>query len=349
MDELGLLESLLAVPHQKTEQLRAQVGDAAITVADFRSLSPRWGFIAMMPQWDFLDFLAAQGRRYRGFELRMRAAAKALIEEDGRVCGVVADTADGPLEVRARLTMGCDGRHSLVRTQAGLVVENFGAPMDVLWFALPRHAGDTDETVGRFDAGRIFIMINRTDHWQCGFVIPKGSFDEIRAKGLEAFRAELATLAPLLGDRTEKIADWDEVKLLTVSVDRLKQWARPGLLCIGDAAHTMSPIGGVGINLAIQDAVAAANILAAKLRIGTVTLADLDGVQRRRAFPTRVIQSGQVLIQRRIIRRVLASSAPITPPLVMKLMQRVPALRRIPARIIGIGVRPEHVRTGEAG
>jgi 2-polyprenyl-6-methoxyphenol hydroxylase-like FAD-dependent oxidoreductase len=347
MDELGLLDALLALPYQKTEQLRGQVGGVTMTVADFRSLSPRWGFIAMMPQWDFLHVLADQGRRYRGFDLRMRAAVTELIEESGAVRGVIATTQDGPLEVRAKLTVGCDGRHSVVRERAGLAVENLGAPMDVLWFALPRRPTDPEDSVGRFDAGRIFVLINRGDHWQCGWVIPKGSFDELRTRGLTAFREELARIVPFAADRTGEIADWDAVKLLTVSVDRLNQWARPGLLCLGDAAHTMSPIGGVGINLAIQDAVATANILAGKLRAGAVTLDDLNAVQRRRAFPTRMTQAGQLFVQRRVVRRILAGTGQFSPPLVMKLLEWFPVLRRIPARIVGIGVRPEHVRTAE--
>jgi 2-polyprenyl-6-methoxyphenol hydroxylase-like FAD-dependent oxidoreductase len=347
MDELGLLDALLDLPYQKTEQLRGQVGGVTMTVADFRSLSPRWGFIAMMPQWDFLNFLADQGRRYRGFDLRMRAAVTELIEESGAVRGVIATTQDGPLEVRAKLTVGCDGRHSVVRECAGLAVENLGAPMDVLWFALPRRPTDPEDSVGRFDAGRIFVLINRGAHWQCGWVIPKGSFDELRTRGLNAFREELARIVPFAADRTREIADWDAVKLLTVSVDRLNQWARPGLLCLGDAAHTMSPIGGVGINLAIQDAVATANILAGKLRAGAVTLDDLNAVQRRRAFPTRMTQAGQLFVQRRVVRRILAGTGQFSPPLVMKLLEWFPVLRRIPARIVGIGVRPEHVRTAE--
>jgi 2-polyprenyl-6-methoxyphenol hydroxylase-like FAD-dependent oxidoreductase len=347
MEELGLLDALLTLPHQKAEQLRGQVGDFSVTIADFRSLSPRWGFVALMPQWDFLDFLAAQGRRFPNFDLRMQAEVTGLIEENGQVRGVYTTTPDGPLAIRAALTVGCDGRHSTVREKAGLTVRDLGAPMDVLWFAMPRHPDDTSETIGRFDTGRIFIMLNRGTHWQCGFVIPKGSFADVQARGLPAFRATLLTLAPFLANRTDDIATWADVKLLTVSVDRLQAWARPGLLCIGDAAHTMSPVGGVGINLAVQDAVATANILADKLRAGTVTLDDLKQVQVRRAFPANVIQAGQIFIQKRVIKRVLAGTKPMSPPLVMRMLGRFPLLRRLPARIIGIGVRPEHVRTAE--
>jgi 2-polyprenyl-6-methoxyphenol hydroxylase-like FAD-dependent oxidoreductase len=276
----------------------------------------------------------------------MRTAATGLIEEGGRVVGLRASGPDGPLEIRAELVIGADGRHSTVREAAGLRVEALGAPMDVLWFRLSRRAGDPDETAGRFDRGRIFITIYRGEHWQCGFVIPKGAFEEVRARGLPAFRADVAALAPFTADRVAEIADWDDVKLLTVSVDRLARWHRPGLLCIGDAAHTMSPIGGVGINLAVQDAVATANLLAAKLRTGSVGEGDLARVQRRREWPTRVTQRLQVIAQDRIISRVLAEGAggaKLTPPLALRLLRRFPVLRRIPARLIGLGVRPEHV------
>ena len=347
MDELGLLDELLALPHQKARELRGQIGDFSVPMADFTHLSERWGFIALMPQWDFLDFIAAQGRRYKTFDLRMQAAATGLIEEGGQVAGVRADTPNGPLEVRANLTVGCDGRHSLVRDKAGLTVEDLGAPMDVVWFALSRSPADPQDTVGRFDAGRIFIMINRGTHWQCGLVIPKGTFATLRTQGLEAFRAALISMAPFIGGRGNEIAGWDDVKLLTVSVDRLVEWARPGLLCIGDAAHTMSPVGGVGINLAIQDAVATANLLAERLRAGPVSFADLRRVQQRRFFPARITQAAQIFIQRRVITRVLGGTGPLSPPLPMRLLGRFPLLRRIPAYLVGIGVRPEHIQTVE--
>jgi 2-polyprenyl-6-methoxyphenol hydroxylase-like FAD-dependent oxidoreductase len=348
MDELGLLDALLKLPHQKAFGLNGKVGDFDVQMADFTHLSPRWGFVALMPQWDFLDFLSRQARRFKGFHLYMQAAVTGLIREGGRVAGVVAQTTDGPLEIRAMLTVGCDGRHSTVRDEAGLEVEELGAPMDVLWFALSRDPADPSDAMGRFDAGRIFIMINRGSHWQCGLVIPKGSFAGVQAKGLDAFRDDLARMAPFLGRRGGEIASWDDVKLLTVSVDRLNDWAVPGLLCIGDAAHTMSPIGGVGINLAIQDAVAAANILAAPLRARSIDLDDLKAVQHRRAFPARATQAGQVFIQRRVISRLLGRTQPLRPPLIVRLLARFPLLRRIPAQMIGIGVRPEHVRTPEA-
>src|SRR5690606_30330633 len=256
-------------------------------------------FLAFMPQWDFLNFLAEQGRRYPTFALKMKTEVDELFEEGGAVVGLRAIGPDGRIEVRADLVVGADGRHSTVRERAGLPVEELGAPIDVLWFRLSHRSDDPEETLGRFDAGHIFIMINRGEHWQCAVVIPKGTIDRLKAKGLPAFRADVARLAPSVADRVGEIADWDDVKLLTVQVDRLTRWCRPGLLCIGDAAHAMSPIGGVGINLAIQDAVAAANILAAPLREGRVALADLERVQRRRLFPTRVTQRFQILVQDR--------------------------------------------------
>jgi 2-polyprenyl-6-methoxyphenol hydroxylase-like FAD-dependent oxidoreductase len=301
-----------------------------------------------MPQWDFLNFLAARGRHFPGFHVRMRAEATALVEDGDRVVGVLATAADGPIEVRADLVVGCDGRHSLVREKAGLEVETIGAPMDVLWLRLSRRPTDNKYPLGRFDRGKILIMLDRGDYWQCGYLIPKGGIDEIRSRGLEAFRAALTDIAPILKDRVQEIASWDDVKLLTVAVDRLRRWYHQGLLCIGDAAHAMSPVGGVGINLAIQDAVAAANILAEPLREGNVTLARLAQVQRRREFPTRMTQWLQVQIQNRVISRVLADQRQVRPPWPLRLLGRFPALRRIPARVVGMGFRPEHIHTANA-
>jgi 2-polyprenyl-6-methoxyphenol hydroxylase-like FAD-dependent oxidoreductase len=349
MDELGLLDGLLALPHRRELEIRAEIGETSIPIADFRSLGLRWGFIAIMPQWDFLDFLARQGRRYPGFDLQMKAEATDLIIEDGRVAGVVARTESGPLTIRATLTVACDGRHSVVRDKAGLKVRDLGAPMDVLWFHLSRQNSDPDQTMGRFDAGQIFVMINRNDLWQCGLVVPKGTFDTIKAQGLPAFRDRIDRLARFGAGRAQEIKDWDDVKLLTVAVDRLERWWRPGLLCIGDAAHAMSPVGGVGVNLAVQDAVAAANELAAPLKAMQPTDAHLERIERRRAWPARVIQAGQVFVQEQVIKRVLGSNQQPKPPLPLRLLARFPVLRRIPARILGIGVRPEHARTPEAG
>ena len=347
MHELGVLDRLLTLPHQKVSRINAQFGDLALTVADFSSLSTQCRFVAFMPQWDFLNFLAEEATRYSTFQLWRQADVTELIEEKGSVVGLRANTSDGPLEVRAGLVVGADGRHSIVRAKAGFSIEEFGAPMDVLWFRLSRRANDPGDPVGRFDAGRIFIMLNRGDYWQCGFVIPKGSRDRLQEQGLPAFRDAVAQLAPFMADRVGELRDWEPIKLLTVQVDRLRQWYRPGLLCIGDAAHAMSPVGGVGINLAIQDAVATANLLAAPLRDGPVTPEDLRRVQERREWPTRMTQRVQLAIQNRVIRRVLTDRDRFSPPFAIRLLALIPLLRRIPARMIGLGVRPEHVHTSD--
>ena len=343
--ELGLLDRFLALPHQKVSRINGQFGDLALTVADFSTLPTQCRFVAFIPQWDFLAFLAKGGARYPGFQLLMQADVTGLIEEAGSVVGIRANLPDGPLEVRASLVVGADGRHSTVRTKAGLSVEEFGAPMDVLWFRLSRRSSDPADPIGRFEAGRIFIMLNRGDYWQCGFVIAKGSLEQIRAKGLPVFRDAVAQLAPFVADRVGELHEWEPIKLLTVQVDRLRQWYRPGLLCIGDAAHAMSPVGGVGINLAIQDAVATANLLAAPLRAGRLTTGDLRLVQKRREWPTNMTQRVQLAIQNRVIRPVLSGSDTLTPPFAVRLVARFPFLRRIPARMIGLGFRPEHVQT----
>ena len=345
MHELGILEEFLRRPHQEVRTLGGQIGDDFVRVADFGHLPTHCRFIVLMPQWDFLDFIAEQARQYPAFQLRMEADVTDLIVESGRVAGVRAAVPDGELEVRADLVIGADGRHSTVRAKAGLEILDLGAPMDVLWMRLSRHPDDPGQTLGRFDTGRIFVMLNRNDYWQCAYVIPKGGYDEIRARGLAAFRDEIVRLAPYLRDRTAELADWSDVKLLSVSVDRLRQWYRPGLLCIGDAAHAMSPVGGVGINLAIQDAVAAANILAPRLQQGPVSEQDLRAVQQRREFPTRATQAMQVAVQKRVIGRVLESTRKLSAPLPVRLLRLMPFLTRLPARLIGIGVRPEHVRT----
>jgi 2-polyprenyl-6-methoxyphenol hydroxylase-like FAD-dependent oxidoreductase len=275
----------------------------------------------------------------------MQTEAVDLIAENGRIAGVRAKNSDGPFEIRAGLTIGADGRHSIVRERADLPVMDLGAPMDVLWMRVSRRSGDPGQTLGRAAAGKIFIMVDRNEYWQCGYVIPKGAAEEIRKQGIENFRAEIVNLVPFLSDRAGELRDWDDVSLLTVKVDRLEKWHRPGLLCIGDSAHAMSPIGGVGINLAIQDAVATANILAPKLALGNVSESDLESVQRRREFPTRATQKLQIAIQNRVIRRVLGTSSPFELPFLLRLLGEFPSLRRIPARVIGIGFRPEHIRT----
>ena len=269
MYELGLLEEFLKRPHQEVKELRAQVGRESFTMADFSHLPTHCKFLAFMPQWDFLNFLVEQGRRYPGFHLETKAEATDLIEENGIVVGVRVTTPQGQSEVRANLVVGADGRHSVIRARAGLPVVNLGAPMDVMWMRLSRRPSDAGQTFGYVDRGRLMVLLNREDYWQAAFVIPKGTADEIRQRGLSAFREEIAKLVPFLRDRVEELRDWKDISLLTVAVDRLTQWSRPGLLCIGDAAHAMSPIGGVGINLAIQDAVAAANILGPVLVQGT--------------------------------------------------------------------------------
>jgi 2-polyprenyl-6-methoxyphenol hydroxylase-like FAD-dependent oxidoreductase len=348
LHELGLLEEFLQRPHQEARQIGGVVGDEEIPVADFTHLPTRCKFIAFMPQWDFLDFVAEHARRYPNFRLIMRAEATDLLREGGRVIGVHAETADGPLDVRAVVTFGTDGRHSTVRARAGLPDEDVGAPMDVLWMRLSRAPTDPDQPLGRFDQGRVFVMLYRGDYWQCGFVIPKGGIDKVKRQGLDAFRQEILAIAPFLGDRVAELKSWDDVKLLTVAIDHLREWALPGLLCIGDAAHAMSPVGGVGINLAIQDAVAASNILSRPLREKRLTIDDLLDVQRRRELPTMLTQGLQVMIQNRVISSVLGNRGRMKPPWILKLMRRFPFLRRIPARVIGIGFRPEHVKTTEA-
>lgn len=345
MHELGVLERLLTLPHQKVMRVSGQFGDLTLTVADFTYLRTQCRFVAFMPQWEFLNFLAKEAARYSTFQLRRQADVTGLIEEAGSVVGIRANTPDGPFEVRADLVVGADGRQSVVRAKAGLSIEEFGAPMDVLWFRLSRRASDPGDPIGRFDAGRIFIMLNRGDYWQCGFMIPKGSRDQLQGRGLPAFRDAVAQLAPFMADRVGELQDWEPVKLLTVQVDRLRQWYRPGLLCIGDAAHAMSPVGGVGINLAIQDAVATANLLAAPLRAGRLTTQDLQRVQQRREWPTRMTQRVQLAIQNRIISRALTDRGRFSPPFAIQLIARFPFLRRISARMIGMGFRPEHVRT----
>jgi 2-polyprenyl-6-methoxyphenol hydroxylase-like FAD-dependent oxidoreductase len=344
--ELGLLDLFLSRPHQELPRLTAKVGDEDVTVADFTHLPTHCKFIAFMPQWEFLNFLAEQGGRYPSFHLRTEAEVVSLTTRDGRVTGVEAQTPDGTLRVEADLVVGADGRGSVVRQQAGLEVVDLGAPMDALWMEISRGPNDPGQTFGRITAGQILALIDRGRYWQVGYVIPKGGYDEIRRKGIEALRKAIALLAPFFGDRVSELRDWNDIKLLTVRVDHLRQWYRPGLLCIGDAAHAMSPIGGVGINLAIQDAVAAANILAAPLTSRTVTEASLDAVQKRRELPTRLTQRAQVFMQERVIRGVLSSSQQAMPlPLLLRMLRRWPLLQRVPAYLVGVGVRPEHVRT----
>ena len=346
--ELGLLDEFLKLPHRRVERAGGIVGDTPIQIADFSHLPTRCKFIAMMPQWDFLDFLADNGRRYPHFHLCMRAEVTGVIEEAGRIVGVRATTPDVELSVRAALVVGADGRSSVVRERAGFKVDDLGAPMDVLWMRLSRRDSDGSGAFGRIAAGKTMVMLDRGDYWQCAYVIPKGAAEEIKAKGIEAFRQDVVSVAPQMHDRVQELRSFDDVKLLTVKVDRLAQWHRPGLLCIGDAAHAMSPIGGVGVNLAVQDAVAAANRLAAPLAAGTMSEDDLAAVQRRRMFPTRMTQAFQVFAQNNVLSAVLAGRTTPVPPWPVRLVSRCPMLQRIPARLVGLGIRPEHVQTPEA-
>jgi 2-polyprenyl-6-methoxyphenol hydroxylase-like FAD-dependent oxidoreductase len=345
MHELGLLEEFLKLPHSVVRQISLQIGEDRLVIGHFDHLPVHCKFIALMPQWDFLNFLADHGRRYPTFDLRMQTEAVDLIEENGRVAGVHARTTRGAVEIQADLVVGCDGRHSTMRARAGLESDDYGAPMDVMWFRLSRKPSDSEETFGHIEDGRMMVMLNRTDYWQCAYVIPKGTADEVKRAGLDQFRRTVADMSPFVSDRANEIESWDSVKLLTVAVDRLRRWYRPGLLCIGDAAHAMSPIGGVGINLAVQDAVAAANILAEPLRRRAVTIENLRDAQRRREFPTQFTQRLQILVQNNIIGPALRGRRPKA-PLFMKMLQW-PLLRRIPGRLLALGVRPEHIRTPE--
>ncbi len=347
MVELGLIDEFLKLPHQKAYQISGKIGEQSVTMADFSHLPTRCKFLALIPQWDFLNFLADHGRRFATFHLHMRTEVTDLIEENGRVVGVRATSPGGDLDIRADLVVGCDGRHSTIRERAGLIVENIGAPIDVLWFRISRHKDDATDMFGHIEAGKMMVMLDRGDYWQCAYVIPKGGIDRVKAAGLPAFRDAVVEMTPFFQDRIGEISDWDDVKLLTVAVDRLRQWHKPGLLCIGDAAHAMSPVGGVGINLAVQDAVAAANELAMPLREGRVTNDMLAAVQQRRSLPMRLIQRIQVVVQNMLLAPALASTARPTVPFPVKLMQYFPVLRRIPARVIGLGFRPEHIRTKE--
>lgn len=342
--ELGLLEEFLRLPHQKLAQISACVNDETVPVADLSSLPTHCKYIAFMPQWDFLNFIAEQAKRYPSFQLRLQAEVTGLIEDGDRIVGVNATTPEGELQVRADLVVAADGRFSVVRDCAGLQVIDRGVPIDVLWLRLSKQANDLSASLGHLRGDRMMVMIDRGEYWQCGVIIAKNGLAEIKQQGLEAFQNYLTGIVPFMADRVGEISDWDKVKLLTVQINRLQQWFRPGLLCIGDAAHAMSPAGGVGVNFAIQDAVATANCLAVKLRDGQVQVSDLQQIQRRRELPTRLIQTLQTFIHQRVGR-----GKPNTPttglPLPIRLLKHLPLLRRIPARVIGLGFRPEHIKT----
>ena len=341
--ELGLLDAFLARPHTQVREIALEIGKERFTVGDFTHLPTRCKFMVFMPQWDFLDFLLGEAEKYATFRLMMQAQVTDLLARRGRIAGVRVVTPDGPCEIRSKLVIGADGRESVVRDKSKLKVEDFGAPFDVLWMRLPSLPGDPTEPVARFQGGDFFIMLARGDYWQCALIIPKGAFAGLKAEGITGFRARLRTVAGFARERVEAIQGFDDIKLLNVKVDRLERWARRGLLCIGDAAHAMSPVGGVGINLAIQDAVATANILAPVLRKRAPRLGDLKKVQRRRLFPTRLTQWFQVQAQNIVLAPNLRARRTPKPPVFLYLLRRWPWLRRIPARFVGVGVRPEHV------
>jgi len=343
MYELGLLEDFLKLPHQQLTRTGGAFGGFAFTAADFRYLPTKCKFVALMPQWDFLNFLSSHARRFPSFDLRMQHEATGLLRNAGRITGVKVNTPDGPLQIRADLVVGCDGRHSIVRSAAQLDVLEFGVPIDVLWFHIRRHNDDSDQLLGNFNYGHALVLINRGDYFQAGLLIRKDSFDAIREAGLDNFRATISQIAPFLGDRVDGLEDWDQIKLLSVRLNRLRQWHRPGLLCIGDAAHAMSPAGGVGINLAIQDAVGAANLLSDALFEGQSTDDLLQSVQARREFPTRVTQALQANVHR-VFDRLFRNPGPAKAPWQLKVMVRIPGVQRVLARVVGLGIRPEHIR-----
>lgn len=346
MHELGLLDRLLQLPHQKVERAGMQFANHTLRLVDFTHLPTTAKFIALMPQWDFLNFIAGEGARFPHFELLMSTEAKDIYFEAGRVAGVKASRNGEHIVIKSRkLTVAADGRTSLLRQKAGLDIEDLGAPIDVLWFRLPRHGTDTDDTLGRLDNGHILILLNRGAYWQCAFVIPKGKRYEFEKAGLQAFRNVIGALVPFDNARTSALSSWDDIKTLTVRVDRLRQWYRDGLLVIGDAAHAMSPVGGVGINLAIQDAVASANLLAPHMGTtsGAVPVSLLAKVHKRRMFPTRLTQSMQLGAHKDLLEPFLRGELEGTPPWPMRLINRFQVLARLPGRIVGLGFRPEHI------
>jgi 2-polyprenyl-6-methoxyphenol hydroxylase-like FAD-dependent oxidoreductase len=346
MDELGLIDGFLKLPHQQLQKMDGNFGGDSIRIADLGRLKIKYPFIAFMPQWDFLNFLRESGKRFASLKVMMDADATDLIRSGDAVVGVTANTPEGPVEIRADLTIACDGRHSIVRQCANLEVEEIGAPMDVLWFRVGKRASETESVFARLETGKMMVTFDRGDYWQCAYVIAKGQYDAVKARGLDAFRGDVTGMAPILKSGISDVKTWDDVKLLTVAINRLKRWTLPGLLCIGDAAHAMSPVGGVGVNLAVQDAVATANLLAAKLAKGCPTEDELDAVRRRREFPVRVTQAMQVMVQNNLISVALKpGDRPLKAPLFARLINALPWLQGITARFVGLGARPEHVHS----
>ena len=343
MYELGLLDDFLKLPHQELNSVSGVFGDYAFKAADFTHLPTHCKFVALMPQWDFLDFLSGKAKQFPSFQLRMQHEAVGLIREDDRIKGVRAQTPDGPADISADLVIGCDGRHSTIRQEADLEVIERGAPIDVLWFRIGRTTNDPEQLLGNFNYGRALVLINRGDYFQVGMLIRKGSFEETKAQGLEAFRETVRHIAPYLGDRVEELKDWGQIKLLSVQINRLRRWYRSGLLCIGDAAHSMSPAGGVGINLAIQDAVATANLLADPLLEGRVAESTLALVQQRREFPTILTQQIQVFAHTQLV-KIFVNHGPAKAPWQLKAVFQIRGIQRLTARTIGLGVRPEHIK-----
>jgi 2-polyprenyl-6-methoxyphenol hydroxylase-like FAD-dependent oxidoreductase len=348
LDDLGLADRFLReLPHSEVSELQMRLPDGTVMQQDFRAIPSRFKFVAFVPQWDFLEFVTREARRYAGFTLLTEAEVTDVLMQDERVVGVRYRTPTGEDEVHADLTVGCDGRTSRVREAAGLPLTETSPPMDVLWFRLSRRPTDSQSVGLRLQPGHFFALINRQDYWQIAYVIPKGAYAHVRAGGLEAFRRSLAEGAPEVADRVGEIQDWDQVKLLTVRADRLRRWYRPGLLCIGDAAHAMSPIAGVGINVAIQDAVEAANLLWSPLSRGQLTVGHLARVQRRRELPVRLTQAVQNLLQERVLKPTLSADAQLAMPRAIRVGLKLPLLRDLPARFIALGVRRPHVRTPE--
>lgn len=347
MYELGILDEFLELPHSKLLRASTLIGDEEIKLVDFAHLRTHAKYIALMPQWDFLDFIAQKAKQYDAFNLMLDTEATGIIEENGKITGVNAATNDGDIEIHSHLVVAADGRGSIIREAAGFEVKDIGAPMDVLWLKISRKESDPRETLGRINQGSFLITLNRGDYWQCGMIIPKGHFDSYKEKGLDSFKAIIVQNAPFFADRVSEIDSWEKVKLLTVKVDRLRKWYRDGLLCIGDSAHAMSPVAGVGVNLAIQDAVATANILWKPLNEKRCTEAHLQEVQKRRIYPARMTQRMQVAIQNNVIKRLLKIEGKPSAPMPVKAFNRFPILRRIPAAFIGIGFRPEHIHAPE--